>query len=436
MGVSCGTKQTEETRKKDWVERSIWTDRMLEALEQGVKGDVWFSLIDKVYRPSTLQLAWKAVRRNRGSAGVDHESVERFEQRQEENIARLSDELRKGIYRPRPIKRVYIDKPGSKEKRPLGIPVVRDRVVQSAIRFVIEPIFEKQFRPHSYGFRPNRGCKDALREVVRLLKAGYTYVVDADLKAYFDSIPQDRLMREVRRYIADGQLLEVIERFLSQDILEGMSRWTPEGGTPQGAVISPLLANLYLHPVDEAMEAAGYRMIRYADDFVICCRNEAEADKALQKVQQLVEERGLELHPEKTRVVDTTKAGEGFDFLGYHFERGTRWPRKKSLKKLKDTIRSQTGRSNGNSLSVITANVNRTLKGWFEYYKHSHKWTFPMLDGWIRRRLRSILRKQSKRAKGISGKMDHFRWPNKFFQELGLFSLEDAHALLLQSSRM
>ncbi len=435
MGVSCGTKQTEETRKKDWVERSIWTDRMLEALEQGVKGDVWFSLIDKVYRPSTLQLAWKAVRRNRGSAGVDHESVERFEQRQEENIARLSDELRKGIYRPRPIKRVYIDKPGSKEKRPLGIPVVRDRVVQSAIRFVIEPIFEKQFRPHSYGFRPNRGCKDALREVVRLLKAGYTYVVDADLKAYFDSIPQDRLMREVRRYIADGQLLEVIERFLSQDILEGMSRWTPEGGTPQGAVISPLLANLYLHPVDEAMEAAGYRMIRYADDFVICCRNEAEADKALQKVQQLVEERGLELHPEKTRVVDTTKAGEGFDFLGYHFERGTRWPRKKSLKKLKDTIRSQTGRSNGNSLSVITANVNRTLKGWFEYYKHSHKWTFPMLDGWIRRRLRSILRKQSKRAKGISGKMDHFRWPNKFFQELGLFSLEDAHALLLQSSR-
>ena len=420
MGVSCGTKQTEETRKKDWVERSIWTDRMLEALEQGVKGDVWFSLIDKVYRPSTLQLAWKAVRRNRGSAGVDHESVERFEQRQEENIARLSDELRKGIYRPRPIKRVYIDKPGSKEKRPLGIPVVRDRVVQSAIRFVIEPIFEKQFRPHSYGFRPNRGCKDALREVVRLLKAGYTYVVDADLKAYFDSIPQDRLMREVRRYIADGQLLEVIERFLSQDILEGMSRWTPEGGTPQGAVISPLLANLYLHPVDEAMEAAGYRMIRYADDFVICCRNEAEADKALQKVQQLVEERGLELHPEKTRVVDTTKAGEGFDFLGYHFERGTRWPRKKSLKKLKDTIRSQTGRSNGNSLSVITANVNRTLKGWFEYYKHSHKWTFPMLDGWIRRRLRSILRKQSKRAKGISGKMDHFRWPNKFFQELGV----------------
>ncbi len=266
--VSCanGTKQMEEAPSMDWVERTIWTDRMLEALAKGVKGEVWFSLIDKVYRPTTLQLAWKAVRRNRGSAGVDHESVERFEQRLEENMARLSDALRTGIYRPRPIKRVYIDKLGSKEKRPLGIPVVRDRVVQSAIRPVIEPIFEKQFRAHSYGFRPNRGCKDALREVNRLLKAGYTYVVDADLKAYFDSIPHDRLMQEVRRHIADGRLLELIERFLSQDILEGMSRWTPEGGTPQGAVISPLLANLYLHPADEAMEAAGYQMIRYADD--------------------------------------------------------------------------------------------------------------------------------------------------------------------------
>jgi RNA-directed DNA polymerase len=267
------------------------------------------------------------------------------------------------------------------------------------------------------------------------LKAGYTHVLDADLKAYFDSIPHASLMREVRRNIADGRLLKLIESFLDQDILDGLSRWTPEKGTPQGAVISPLLANLYLHPVDEAMEAAGYQMIRYADDFVIMCRDEAEANNALQAVQQLITERGLVLHPEKTRVVDTTKAGAGFDFLGYHFERGTRWPRKKSLKKFKDTIRSQTGRSNGHSLSDITANMNRTLKGWFEYYKHSHKWTFPMLDGWIRRRLRSILRKQSKRAKGISGNIDHFRWPNKFFQELGLFSLEGAHALLIQSSR-
>ena len=434
VAVSETTKQAGEAFPMGWAERSIWTDRMLEALVKGVKGDVWFSLIDKVYRPTTLYAAWKAVRRNGGSAGTDHESVERFEQSLEENIAGLEEELRTRTYRPRPIKRVYIDKLGSREKRPLGIPVVRDRVVQAAIRLVIEPIFERKFNPHSYGFRPNRGSKDALREVDRFLKAGYTYVVDADLKAYFDSIPHDKLMQEVRRYIADGRLLELIERFLGQDIMEGLSRWSPEKGTPQGAVISPLLANLYLHPVDEAMEVAGFQMIRYADDFVIMCRDESEASKALHQVQQLIVERGLVLHPEKTRLVDTTLPGQGFDFLGYHFEGGTRWPRKKSLKKLKDAIRAQTGRSNGNSLPAITAEVNRTLKGWFEYFKHSQKWTFPALDGWIRRRLRSILRKRSKGSKGISGNMDHFRWPNKFFRENGLFSLVDAHRILLQSS--
>jgi RNA-directed DNA polymerase len=427
-------KQAGEARSYDWVERSVWTERMLETLGKGVKGGVWFSLIDKVYRPSTLHAAWQVVRRNRGSAGTDHENLERFERRLEESIAGLEEELRTGIYRPRPIKRVYIDKLGSKAKRPLGIPVVRDRVVQTAIRLVIEPIFETKFRPHSYGFRPNRGSKDALREVDRLLKVGYTYVVDADLKAYFDSIPHGKLMQEVRRHIADGGLLELIEGYLRQDILEGLSRWTPEAGTPQGAVISPLLANLYLHPVDEAMEAGGFQMIRYADDFVIMCRDETEAYKALHQVQQLVAQRDLVLHPEKTRVVDATLPGQGFDFLGYHFERGTRWPRKKSLRKLKEAIRVQTGRSNGTSLSAITVNVNRTLKGWFEYFKHSHKGTFPALDGWIRRRLRSILRKRSKGAKGISGHMDHFRWPNKFFREHGLFSLVDAHQKLLQSS--
>jgi len=434
VAVPETAKQGGEARAFDWVERSIWTDRMLEALVKGVKGEVWFSLIDKVYRPTTLQAAWQAVRRNKGSAGTDHESVERFEQRLEENIAGLAEELRTGAYRPRPIKRVYIDKLGSKEKRPLGIPVVRDRVVQTAIRLVIEPIFETKFKSHSYGFRPNRGSKEALREVDRFLKAGYTYVVDADLKAYFDSIPHEKLMQEVRRHIADGRLLGLIERFLGQDIMEGLSRWTPETGTPQGAVISPLLANLYLHPVDEAMEAAGFQMIRYADDFVIMCRDESDAYKALHQVQQLIAERGLVLHPEKTRVVNVTRPDQGFDFLGYHFERSARWPRKKSLRKLKDAIRAQTGRSNGTSLSTITVNVNRTLKGWFEYFKHSHKWTFPAIDGWIRRRLRSILRKRSKGAKGISGNMDHLRWPNKFFREHGLFSLVDAHMKLLQSS--
>jgi RNA-directed DNA polymerase len=419
--------------KWDWVERSVWTERMLDALERGVKGGVWFSLIDKVYRPSTLYAAWAGVKRNGGSAGTDHQSIQGFEKDLEGEISRLSEELCTGAYRPRPIRRAYVDKLGSTEKRPLGIPCVRDRVVQGALRIVIEPIFEHEFNSHSYGFRPGRGCKDALREVERLLNAGYTHVVDADIKAYFDSIPHCPLLADIGRYIADGRVLELIAAFLKQEILEEMTLWLPEKGSPQGAVISPLLANVYLHPVDVAVTAAGFEMIRYADDLVIMCRSEAEARRALELIGGLVTARGLTLHPEKTRLVDVTCPEEGFDFLGYHFTRGTRWPRKKSMRKLKDAIRSKTKRSNGQSLAVIIEDLNRTLKGWFEYFKHSRKWTFPMIDKWVRRRLRSILRKRM-RLHGISRGYDHYRWPNRFFRDYGLFSLVEAHGALIQSS--
>jgi RNA-directed DNA polymerase len=433
--VPEGAIQAGEANPKDWdwVERHVWTERMLEALVKGVKGGVWFSLIDKIQRPSTLAAAWVAVKRNGGGAGSDHQSIEDFEKDLAEEIARLSDALRTGSYRPRPIRRAYIDKPGSKEKRPLGIPCVRDRVVQGALRMVIEPIFENVFVGHSYGFRPKRGCKDALREVERLLRAGYTHVADADIKAYFDNIPHGPLMADIGRYIADGRVLELIESFLKQDILEDMVLWTPEKGSPQGAVVSPLLANLYLHPVDVAMAATGFEMIRYADDLVILCRSEAEARRALDLLGRLTTERGLTLHPDKTRLVDASVPGEGFDFLGYHFERGKRWPRPKSMRKLKDSIRSKTKRSNGRSLAAIIEDVNGALKGWFGYFKHSHKPTFPIVDKWVRRRLRSILRKR-KRLHGISRGHDHFRWPNGFFRVHGLFSLVEAHKTLLQSS--
>lgn len=430
------TKQTGEAQdaKWEWVERSIWTGRMLDALRGGVKGGVWFSLIDKVYRLSTLRRAWESVKANKGSAGTDNQTVEQFESRLEENLAKLSEELRSGAYRPRPIRRVYIDKPGSKEKRPLGIPAVRDRVAQAALRLVVEPIFEAEFAPQSYGFRPRRGCKDALRRVEELLKAGHTHVVDADLKSYFDSIPHDRLMEEAQKRIADGRVLELLRMFLKQGILDGLKYWEPEGGAPQGAVISPLLANLYLHPVDKEMSEAGYQMVRYADDFVILCRTPEEAQEALEKVGRLATQRGLTLHPQKTRLVDVMRPKEGFDFLGYRFERNTRWPRAKSVKKLKDAIRSKTKRCNGHSMERIIQDVNRTLKGWFEYFKHSNRWTYDPLDAWIRRRLRSILRKRAKLS-GISRGRDHQRWPNRYFREYGLYSLAEAHNLLIQSSR-
>ena len=434
--VSEGTKQMGETRPTEWewVERSVWTDRMLEALDKGVKGGVWFSLIDKIYRPTTLYAAWFTVKANKGSAGSDRQSIGEFERNLTDNLARLQHELKEGRYRPRPIMRVYIDKPGSKDKRPLGIPCVRDRIVQAALRLVIEPIFERAFVESSYGFRPKRGCKDALREVERLLKAGFIYVVDADLKSYFDSIPHTKLLEEVCKYIGDGRVLSLIEAFLKQDIMEDLALWTPEEGAPQGAVISPLLSNLYLHSVDVEMDKAGFHMVRYADDFVVLCLSHSEAEDALSLVQQLTSTKDLTLHPEKTRLVDATFRGVGLDFLGYHFERGTRWPRKKSLKKLKDTLRAKTKRGNGRSLEVIIADVNATLRGWFVYFYHSNRWTFPEIDGWVRRRLRSILRKRSKRH-GISRGLDHNRWTNSFFRAHGLYCLEGAHHhALLQPS--
>jgi RNA-directed DNA polymerase len=419
--------------KWDWVERSVWTDRMLETLERGVKGNVWFSLIDKVCRLTTLNAAWCSVKANGGRAGSDHQSITHFELNLEENLRKLEEELRTRTYCPRPIRRVYIDKSGSKDKRPLGIPSVRDRVVQGALRLVIEPIFEREFSPASFGFRPGLGCKNALREVDRLLKSGYVHVVDADIKAYFDSIPHDLLMQEIRKYIADGRVLELLETFLKVDILDGMNRWTPEEGTPQGAVISPLLANLYLHSVDIAMTDAGYRLIRYADDFVILCQGQAEAQASLAMVSRLIEQKGLSLHPDKTKIVDISERGKAFDFLGYRFYRDTRWPRKKSISKLRDAIRRKTGRSNGHSLEAVILDVNRTLVGWFEYFKHASKPTFPPIDGWVRRRLRSILRKRRKRG-GISRGYDHIEWTNKFFHVRGLFSLKTAHCTSIQSS--
>ena len=318
-----------ERRKLWWAEASIWTDRMVSALENGVKGGKWFSLVDKVIRPSTLEAAWQRVARNKGAAGVDGQDTERFALQAERYLRELQASLEDGSYRPHPVKRVEIPK-GDGKTRPLGIPVVKDRIVQAALKMVIEPIFEVQFRPRSYGFRPGRGCKDALREVDRLLKEGYTHVVDADLQGYFDSIPHDRLMALVAGSISDGRVLALIESFLRQDIMKDLERWQPSAGTPQGAVISPLLANLYLHPLDLLMEQSGREMVRYADDFVILCRTEAEAQAALRDVAAWVAANGLTLHPNKTRIADSRQEGEGFDFLGYRFEAGKRLVRRRA----------------------------------------------------------------------------------------------------------
>jgi len=405
---------------------------MLAALGNGVKGGRWFSLIDKVYRIETLKAAWHKVEDNAGAAGVDGQSVERFGDRAEKYLKELSIALERGSYRPMPVRRVEISKGGGK-LRPLGIPVVKDRIVQTALKFVLEPIFEREFLKMSYGFRPGLGCKDALREVERWLKEGYTFVVDADLKSYFDTIDHERLMERVKEQVSDGRALELIEAYLHQDIIKEMERWTPVGGTPQGAVISPLLANIYLHALDCQIKQKGYRMVRYADDFVVLCRSAEQARAALAEVKAWVEANGLSLNAEKTHVGDCRQEGQGFEFLGYRFEAGRRWVRKKSLKALRERITMKTKRTRGDSLAKIIEDINPMLRGWFNYFKHAHSVAQLGIDGLVRRRLRAILRKQEKRPGMGRCLNDHLRWPNTYFATRGLFTITAARVLASQS---
>jgi RNA-directed DNA polymerase len=400
---------------------------MLQTLENGVKGGKWFSLIDKVWKQENLAASWLRSLQNGGSAGVDGQSVREFTAQLDWQLDRLEEELKTNSYDPKPVRRCWIPKPGSKEKRPLGIPAVRDRIVQGAVRNVIEPIFEREFAEHSYGFRPGRGCKDALRRVDSLLHEGYTWVADVDFRSYFDTIPHDKLMERVRERMSDGRLLDLIERYLKAGVMDGLKGWEPtERGTPQGAVISPLLANLYLNPLDHMMADAGQAMTRYADDLVVQCRSEAQANEALGRIIQWAQANGLTVHLDKTRIVDATQRG-GFDFLGYHFERGMKWPRQKSMDKLRDAIRSKTRRTQGQSVSAIIAQINPVLRGWFGYFKHSKPNTFTGIDGWVRMRLRSIQRKnEGKKGRGRGN--DQIKWPNAYFERHGYYSLEKAHA--------
>jgi RNA-directed DNA polymerase len=410
-----------------WVERSVWTERMLSRLESNeAENRVWFTLVDKTYAMANLSRAFERVRSNGGSAGVDRQTLKQFERRAEAELAALQQQLREGRYRPQPVRRAWIDKPGTQEKRPLGIPVVRDRIVQGALRHVLEPIFERDFAEHSYGFRPGRGAKQALRQVACQLDRGKTWVVDADLKSFFDTIPQERLIERLKERVADSRVIDLVWGFLRAGVMEEAKGWQPtQRGTPQGGVISPLLANIYLNPLDHQMAGKGLQMVRYADDFVVLCASEAEAQEALALITAWVNEEGLKLHPQKTRIVDATQKG-GFDFLGYHFERGKRWPRKKSLDKLKDRLREQIPRNSGESLEQIVHKVNRVLRGWYGYFQHSLRHVFPQVDGFVRRRLRNLLERRHGRENGGYGRAQQ-RYPNAWFKKQGFESLESLH---------
>jgi len=414
-----------------WAHRAVWTERMLETLLQNkVKGGRWHTLIDKVFSEVNLFCAAGKVLDKKGAAGVDRQTVENFAEHEREELSRLHGQLRDDTYRPAAVRRAWIPKPGSSEKRPLGIPTVRDRVVQTAVVHVIEPILDATFHERSYGFRHGRGCHDALRRVEELLEAGYVYVVDADLKGYFDTIPKDRLLDLVKQKISDRRVLGLIQLFMDQGIMEELRTWTPETGVPQGAVLSPVLSNVYLNPLDHRMAERGFEMVRYADDFVILCRTPEEAEAALAEVREWVEAAGLTLHPEKTHIVDCRE--KSFSFLGYSFRGKLRFPREKSHRKFVDRLRTLTPRKSGESLKVLIARLNRTLGGWFNYFRHCHWNIFKDYDGMIRRRLRRLLLKRHRRNRQCLPRNQ--RWPNTYFTEHGFVSLNDRHIRFVQST--
>ena len=404
-----------------FAEPSVWTDLMLTTLERGVKGGKWFSLCDKAFSLRTLAACFAKVKANGGTHGVDGISIARFESRLDENLSSLHRELMEGNYRPQPVRRVWIPKPGTKERRPLGIPTVRDRIVQTAIKVAIEPIFEKEFMDGSFGFRPGRSCHQALSRVNRLLISGSAYVVDADMRKFFDTIPHEVIMSGLKAKVSDGNLLAVIESYLTAGVMDAWSFETTNEGTPQGSVMSPLLANIALHGLDVLAAREGFRLIRYADDFVVLCLDQEEAESALEAVREWVNSQGLTLHPEKTKVVDYG-AGESFDFLGFTFRKGSFFPRKKSVQNLHGKLREKTRRTSGKSLKAIISSLNLVLRGWYGYFKPSPAHALEAQDKMVRRRLRAILEHREHRNHGHTINNSK-RWSNLFFEREGLFSM-------------
>jgi RNA-directed DNA polymerase len=379
-------------------------------------------MMDEVCTLDNLREAFKRVKKNKGGPGSDGQTIQDFESHLEENLAWLVHELSTGTYRHLPLRRVWIPKPGSTDMRPLGIPAVRDRVVQTALRQVMEPVFEPGFSDRSYGFRPGRGCLDALRQVDVLLRAGLIHVVDGDIKSCFDTIPHEPLLELVRTKIHDERVIWLIRVFLEAGVMEDeVTVWEPEAGTPQGGVISPLLANIYLDPLDHLMERLGYDMVRYADDFVILCRSRNAAEAAKEAAEEWMAGAGLALHPDKTQIRNPMQVGDSLQDLGYRFEQERRWPREKSVEKLLENVRRKTREISWQRLQAIIGEVNLVLQGWFGYFKHStQRQTFQEIDERVMRLFRNRLRR-SQGGRRVS---------NSVFIDGGLFSLAEAHALV------
>jgi RNA-directed DNA polymerase len=367
--------------------------------------------------PELMRNAFRNVKRNRGAAGVDKISIQMFENNLEQNLLALMRRLKDGTYQSHPLRRVHIDK-GAGKTRPLGIPAVRDRVAQEVIRQLLSPLFERIFHHDSFGFRPRRGCHMAVARVIELRRLGYNGVLDADIKGFFDNIPHAVIMAGVAEEVADGNILRIVERFLKAGVMEDGVFAPTSLGTPQGGVISPLLANIALNNLDWQLDAAGYRFVRYADDFVVLCESEVQVNEAHDLVQRQLTQLGLTLSPEKTK---QTRFREGFTFLGFTISSWSVGMRPKSVEKFKTKIRELTVRHHNLDPEVITK-VNQVVRGTANYFATAFsnvRNLFRSLDRWIRMRIRCMKFK----CKRIT---DNWRLWRKHFRNLGFVGLADA----------
>ena len=394
------------------------------------------SLVDKVYSKKNLELAWQKVRANKGAGGIDGEGIETFEQNLEANLQRLHEELKQDQYQPKPVRQKLIQKPGQPGKyRPLGIPTIYDRVCQQALHNRLEPIFDTVFDEANFGYRKGRSPKDALRKIWKELQEGHEWIVDADLKDFFGSVEHKKLMTLVNQRVADGRVLRLIESILKAGCYVEEQYVPTEKGTPQGGVISPLLSNILLTPFDREMRKKGYKVTRWADDWVVMCKTHNEAKSALKIAMRILEKLGVVLNNEKTHIVHI---GQGFEFLGFKIKRGSKvlrlspdkirsgtrsgsiyaFPREKSINHFKEQIRKRTRRKAPVTTQQLIEEINPVIRGWGNYYCKAHVRTlFNRLDRWIIRRIRSHRFK---------------RWRNngwiqlperKLYDEMGLVSL-------------
>jgi len=386
-----------------------------------VKNTKVHSLIKQVYYRLNLLNAWEKVKANKGVGGVDGIEIEEFEQSLENNLISIEEELKSDTYQPKPVRRLWIPKPDGGQ-RPLGIPTIRDRLVQQAIRIRLEPIFDPQFIGSSYGYRQGRSAHQALGDVAVCITKGNRWVVEVDIKGYFDTIDHSKLMGFIARRISDGRVLRLIEKFLQAGVLEEFRLYKTATGTPQGGTLSPLVANIYLDYYDKKMQAQGFRVIRYADDWVIPCRSRQQAQRALELTREIIEQDlGLQLHPEKTRI---THIRQGFEFLGYLFKEGYSMyalPTVRAIKAFKQKIRQITRRRRPLKLSEIVRQLNEVIRGWGYYFSLGKvKHLFWRLDCWIRWRIRAFRTKCWAWWRTTIGK----RYTSRFIhQTVGLISL-------------